>query len=142
MRPPILFPAAYQHGQVFAERFRGARPSFLCVLGHTDTCLIPGVSSAGVSPELRPLTPAADAEVVHLGRPVCLPELPSNPLGAPGPAGITRAALQCADLRASFVGAGLRVWPATACVQVSTVDRKSTRLNSSHANISYAVFCL
>src|SRR3712207_8197055 len=25
---------------------------------------------------------------------------------------------------------------------VSTPDRKSTRLNSSHANISYAVFCL
>src|SRR3712207_7663655 len=27
-----------------------------------------------------------------------------------------------------------------ACVRAS--DRKSTRLNSSHANISYAVFCL
>src|SRR3712207_8400738 len=25
---------------------------------------------------------------------------------------------------------------------VGAVDRKSTRLNSSHANISYAVFCL
>src|SRR5258707_11269587 len=25
---------------------------------------------------------------------------------------------------------------------LSSVDRKSTRLNSSHANISYAVFCL
>src|SRR3712207_8968504 len=25
---------------------------------------------------------------------------------------------------------------------VHTADRKSTRLNSSHANISYAVFCL
>src|SRR3712207_7196335 len=25
---------------------------------------------------------------------------------------------------------------------VHTLDRKSTRLNSSHANISYAVFCL
>src|SRR3712207_8134643 len=25
---------------------------------------------------------------------------------------------------------------------LSTQDRKSTRLNSSHANISYAVFCL
>src|SRR3712207_7640526 len=24
----------------------------------------------------------------------------------------------------------------------TTIDRKSTRLNSSHANISYAVFCL
>src|SRR3712207_8273190 len=27
-------------------------------------------------------------------------------------------------------------------VQWEGVDRKSTRLNSSHANISYAVFCL
>src|SRR3712207_9269351 len=28
------------------------------------------------------------------------------------------------------------IWPS------ATTDRKSTRLNSSHANISYAVFCL
>src|SRR3712207_7521217 len=27
-------------------------------------------------------------------------------------------------------------------VRVDRLDRKSTRLNSSHANISYAVFCL
>src|SRR3712207_8757290 len=27
-------------------------------------------------------------------------------------------------------------------VRVPGIDRKSTRLNSSHANISYAVFCL
>src|SRR3712207_7078210 len=29
-----------------------------------------------------------------------------------------------------------------ATEQVARPDRKSTRLNSSHANISYAVFCL
>src|SRR5438445_12910886 len=28
------------------------------------------------------------------------------------------------------------------CLATSGPDRKSTRLNSSHANISYAVFCL
>src|SRR3712207_9060380 len=28
------------------------------------------------------------------------------------------------------------------CFEKSALDRKSTRLNSSHANISYAVFCL
>src|SRR3712207_8473299 len=28
------------------------------------------------------------------------------------------------------------------CVVLARQDRKSTRLNSSHANISYAVFCL
>src|SRR3712207_8827531 len=33
--------------------------------------------------------------------------------------------------------------PATAPDALSaSIDRKSTRLNSSHANISYAVFCL
>src|SRR3712207_7697308 len=31
--------------------------------------------------------------------------------------------------------------PAGSCI-AQTVDRKSTRLKSSHANISYAVFCL
>src|SRR3712207_7263077 len=31
-------------------------------------------------------------------------------------------------------------WPSGEAV--AGVDRKSTRLNSSHANISYAVFCL
>src|SRR3712207_7347914 len=31
---------------------------------------------------------------------------------------------------------------AGALIAEPSVDRKSTRLNSSHANISYAVFCL
>src|SRR3712207_8586634 len=31
---------------------------------------------------------------------------------------------------------------ATKACQWAVIDRKSTRLNSSHANISYAVFCL
>src|SRR3712207_7425160 len=31
---------------------------------------------------------------------------------------------------------------ATLVGQLRSLDRKSTRLNSSHANISYAVFCL
>src|SRR5690606_41015555 len=32
--------------------------------------------------------------------------------------------------------------PPRETVQVKAVDRKSTRLNSSHVKISYAVFCL
>src|SRR3712207_7388724 len=34
-------------------------------------------------------------------------------------------------------GGGITAW-----VDLNPSDRKSTRLNSSHANISYAVFCL
>src|SRR3712207_8414268 len=34
------------------------------------------------------------------------------------------------------------LFPLFASVECGEGDRKSTRLNSSHANISYAVFCL
>src|SRR3954467_14944147 len=117
MRSPILFSSATARGQALAERWRWQRPAFCCVLAHTDTCVVPGISAAGMSEELRPLTPAADAEVVLLGAPRCLPLLPSNPLGAPGPAGITRAALGLASMEAHFVGAGLRVWPEGAVLR-------------------------
>src|SRR3712207_8735096 len=43
-------------------------------------------------------------------------------------------------------GRGVRLWkrpgPTSANSAGTSRDRKSTRLNSSHANISYAVFCL
>src|SRR5258707_2563863 len=53
-------------------------------------------------------------------------------------------------LVAQVIVGGTRSTTLTICVQVVLLpqivnvveDRKSTRLNSSHANISYAVFCL
>src|SRR3712207_6938432 len=39
-------------------------------------------------------------------------------------------------------GAGTKVGLSDPVVPRGRADRKSTRLNSSHANISYAVFCL
>src|SRR3712207_8298543 len=40
------------------------------------------------------------------------------------------------------IARGLAYAPYADLLWVETGDRKSTRLNSSHANISYAVFCL
>src|SRR2546430_13274244 len=37
---------------------------------------------------------------------------------------------------------GLGVWQAASGKETRKADRKSTRLNSSHSQISYAVFCL
>src|SRR5262245_64666671 len=37
---------------------------------------------------------------------------------------------------------GIPSAPSTACRRRARLDRKSTRLNSSHLGISYAVFCL
>src|SRR2546430_7749362 len=39
----------------------------------------------------------------------------------------------------SVLHGGVRTWPDRSA---PPVDRKSTRLNSSHSQISYAVFCL
>src|SRR5207248_7376423 len=45
------------------------------------------------------------------------------------------------DRRVSFPGRSLEL-PATSWIDRASGDRKSTRLNSSHRTISYAVFCL
>src|SRR3712207_7798858 len=47
--------------------------------------------------------------------------------------------LVCVAFVLASIGLTMFVWRS---VGGSTPDRKSTRLNSSHANISYAVFCL
>src|SRR3712207_8335650 len=54
--------------------------------------------------------------------------------------GLTRLPLGVGRRRAGDAHHRDRDLPAGLEVQVG--DRKSTRLNSSHANISYAVFCL
>src|SRR3712207_8675834 len=54
-----------------------------------------------------------------------------------GAANVETAVLRQVPPRASIADATAIVPAVTA-----RLDRKSTRLNSSHANISYAVFCL
>src|SRR3712207_8537271 len=46
------------------------------------------------------------------------------------------------SMRYSLLAGGKRLRPVLCLAFAEAVDRKSTRLNSSHANISYAVFCL
>src|SRR5438067_6058556 len=59
-------------------------------------------------------------------------------------AGLSLPAMAGAGLIAGFliaIGAGL-IARATPLKEDASLDRKSTRLNSSHVSISYAVFCL
>lgn len=96
----------------FITSLRAARPLFVCVAAHTDVSSIPGISAAGASTELIPFTPAADLEALAFGRPRCLGTVPSNPLGPPGPALITRAALALASIPWLAITIGLPIPPA------------------------------
>src|SRR3712207_9429389 len=70
---------------------------------------------------------------LHDALPICWPRmLHSPPRGTPG----IQAQAGPKAGRGS-VHSFLQEWPPNR-----QLDRKSTRLNSSHANISYAVFCL
>src|SRR3712207_7222683 len=55
---------------------------------------------------------------------------------------MTTTALPLTTTRASALYVGALLGPGVLLLPGLAADRKSTRLNSSHANISYAVFCL
>ncbi len=45
-----------KQGQEWLRRYRGASPVFACILGFTETGLIPGISAAGLTSEDRRYT--------------------------------------------------------------------------------------
>ena len=108
---PILLVQAPERGAALARRLIGRRPLFVCTIAHTETAEIDGLSAAGVTPELRRVTAAADAEALVHGRPRCMAGVPSNPRGAPGPIVITLAGLRLAGAQALVLDAGMRVQP-------------------------------
>jgi uncharacterized protein (TIGR00303 family) len=99
---------------------RGQRPLFVCVIATTDTAAIPGISAAGATAELIPFTAAADAEYLAHGAARCIAGLPCNPLGPPGPALITLAALQLAMIPHVIVNAGCCIAPDAPCIELGS----------------------
>jgi len=89
------------------------RGKFVLCLGGTASSDVPGLSAAGKTPELRRLTPAADAEALMLGRVVSIPELPRSPAGVVAPVVITRACAKLLNWQTSVVDCGTFRSPAT-----------------------------
>jgi len=72
-----------QIGQAWVDRFQGRQPQFACILGFTETGLLPGISAAGATPRDRQFTALADAEFLYSGvQPQ--PRYPLPPLTAGG----------------------------------------------------------
>src|SRR5688572_32716118 len=60
-----------------------------------------------------------------------------------GPSAVRRFELEDGDVRNGILPGRLYLeTPSGERIPIHPLDRKSTRLNSSHSQISYAVFCL
>jgi len=87
---------------------------FLCVIASTLTSRITGITGAGATPELTDYTPAADVELVTLGKPLCLSEIPKTVIAntsTPTPAVITKASLDLSNIPILVADAGAAVKP-------------------------------
>lgn len=108
---PILYSCAPEAGRRLAGQLASLQPLFVCVIASTETALVPGVSAAGASADLIPYTAAADAEVLAHGSARCIAGMPCSPMGPPGPAIITAAALELAGIPHTIVNAGCGITP-------------------------------
>jgi uncharacterized protein (TIGR00303 family) len=108
---PLMMVRAYtQFAQ--ADRWlaqqRGRKPLFACVLGFTETALIPGISAAGATPDDRRYTALADAEFLFNGVTDAPPQYPLPPLQAGlSPTVISRAIVEQWQIPICLLDAGL-----------------------------------
>src|SRR5256885_2776284 len=98
-------------------------------------------------PELPPFPPPAPLPISLSGREPQLvvivePETASDPPTAAGDDASARITLRLAEALKTAVEAAANREQVSTNTWIVRTDRKSTRLNSSHLVISYAVFCL
>jgi uncharacterized protein (TIGR00303 family) len=108
---PIHIYTQIPQGEAWISKYRNSLPTFVCVLGFTETALIPGISAAGLTPEDRKFTACADAEFLYYGageRPKY--SLPPLTAGA-SPVLISRAVVEELKLPLYIFNAGLPQQP-------------------------------
>ena len=111
-------------GQKWVDTYEDYSPIFACILGFTDTGLIPGISAAGATPEARKYTAIADAEFLMNGVKSSY-DYPLPPLHqGVSPVFITRAIVEACNIPIHLFNAGLPIPPS-----VSFIDLKGQPAN-------------
>jgi uncharacterized protein (TIGR00303 family) len=105
-------------GEAWLKRYRGCSPVFACVLGFTETGLIPGISAAGLTPEDRKYTAIADAEFLFHGS-TGKAKYPLPPLTAgASPVLISRAVVESLNVPVYLFNAGLPQAPSVPVIDL------------------------
>ncbi|HEY9693488.1 MAG TPA: TIGR00303 family protein [Oculatellaceae cyanobacterium] len=108
-------------GKQWVQKYRGKLPVFACILGFTETGLIPGISAAGSTPDARRYTAIADAEFLFNGSQV-KPKYPLPPLDAgASPVLISRAVVEALDIPLYIFNAGLPQSPSVPNIDLGGI---------------------
>jgi uncharacterized protein (TIGR00303 family) len=116
-----------ENSKKFVERIWGQKPTYVCVIGNTETGKIPGLSAAGANPEITDFTPAADAELLFYGKCKCIDGVPVTPDGIPTPGLITMSATKVANMPIFIMNGGVRVKPHTPFFDVDGAPGEDIR---------------
>ncbi|BAY88193.1 MULTISPECIES: nicotinate mononucleotide-dependent phosphoribosyltransferase CobT [unclassified Tolypothrix] len=105
-------------GEAWIAKYRDRLPVFACILGFTETGLIPGISAAGKTPEDRKYTACADAEFLYYGA-EHQAKYPLPPLAAgASPVLISRAVVEALKTPVYLFNAGLPYTPAVPSIDL------------------------
>jgi uncharacterized protein (TIGR00303 family) len=107
-----------EQGKAWTAKYRGCLPIFACILGFTETGLIPGISAAGRTPTDRKYTACADAEFLYYG-PEHQPQYSLPPLAdGASPVLISRAVVEALKIPVYLFNAGLPQFPAMPTIDL------------------------
>ncbi|MBD2346693.1 nicotinate mononucleotide-dependent phosphoribosyltransferase CobT [Anabaena subtropica] len=113
-----------EQGEAWRRRYGDRLPLFTCILGFTETALIPGISAAGRTPEDRKYTACADAEFLYYGA-EHQPQYPLPPLTAgASPVLISRAVVEELKIPVYLFNAGLNQTPAVPVIDLGGYPAK------------------
>ena len=111
-------------GVRWLDRYRSQRPVFACLLGFTETGLMPGISAAGKTPQDRQYTAIADSEFLING---CQspPQYPLPPLTmGVSPVFITRAVVETLKIPVYLFNTGLPIAPTVPSIDLGGLAAK------------------
>ena len=114
----------FRRAQNWLNYHQNKKATFACILGFTETSLIPGISAAGATPNDREFTAIADGEFLIDGAKA----LPKNPLPCLtkgiSPVFITRAVVESCGLPTYLFDAGLIHRPLVQAINLGGMPAK------------------
>lgn len=127
--------------QKWLNHYQFCSPIFACILGFTETGLIPGISAAGATPEARKYTAIADAEFLVKGVQSSYQyPLPFLTEGV-SPVFISRAVIETFNLPIYLFNAGLPYPPSVPSIDLKGVPANClTTGNALPLNTVYHLF--